>query len=274
MKKTLTLLLLATLLVPHAAAQNNYSGETPAYTSNTPRKYSFGLQLVQHAGLNRWSSETYVNRGLPAPLITELRGMLNISFNRYTGMFMDMGMGLMPAPRMKTLDMNLMPVPYTGTQYYLRDTWSSYDNGNATGVRFKMTAGLFGNIPTNHPNLTIMPFLGIGFMTMPQIRYEVTLKEHGSNMEYRTTYIFNSKYEGGQNLQQQSSPGYITGRLNFRYNTPGMSHILFGLEYTRLINTIDFYGKHTNTFNANIGKEYSTTGNKVNLLGISIGMSF
>ncbi|MDR2928689.1 MAG: hypothetical protein LBV41_10920 [Cytophagaceae bacterium] len=262
--KKITILLLSIALMQPVAAQDG----------NAIRKrYSIDLQLAQHAGLNRWSNASYVNSGLPAAVITELRGVLNLSFNiPHAGMFMDMGVGIMPAPAMRTLNMEQMPVPYVGTRYYLRETVSSSGDGTA-GARFKMTAGMFGKIPTNNSNLTVMPYLGIGFMTMPQRSYDVMLKEHGSNMQYSATYIWNCKHYNGYD-SQRVAPGYLTGRLNFRYTLSPKSDLLLGLEYMRFFDTPGFYGKYTNTFNANIEKDFSVTGNRVNMLGISLGISF
>jgi hypothetical protein len=134
----------------------------------------FELKIVQHIGLNQWSSVGYVNDGLPKASLTELRTELNV-IDKYVGYFVDMGIGIMPAPEMRSLNLDRMPMPHSGTQYFLRETLSESSRSGAS-VHFKMTGGLAGKISTNNDNLTIMPYLGVGFLTMPQRRYEVILK--------------------------------------------------------------------------------------------------
>jgi len=283
----------------------------PAQTGQIKHKVCwFDLQIAQHIGLNSWSNADYVNNGFHPTAITEFRGVFNLAIiKKRVGIFADMGLGIMPAPKMQSLDLEKMPTPYSGTQYYLRETFSGPDNGNP-GANFKMTFGAFGKIPANDA-LTIMPYLGAGFMTMPQTKYEVMLKEQGSNMQYQTTYIWNyqdnyeygagfmtmpqTKYEvmlkeQGSNMQYQTTYswnyqdnyeynepelfGYFTGRLNFKYRVSSKTNLLFGLEYTRFFETLDFYGKYSNIFNENIEKEFIVKGNKVNMFGISVGISF
>lgn len=142
--------------------------------------------------------------------------------------------------------------------------------GNNASTHFKMTFGLFGDIPANE-KLTVMPYFGVGFLTMPQRKYEIILKEQGSNIQYQTTYIWN--YSDDE-YDDTTTPGYLTGRLNFKYKISQKSSLLLGLEYTWFLNTLDFYGKHTNTFNANIERNFSVKGNKMNMLGISVGIRF
>ena len=223
----------------------------------------FDFQASQHIGLNQWINIGYVNDGLPGTSLTEFRGVLNL-LDKHFGFFADMGIGIMPAPKMKSLDLSRMPMPHHGTQYFLRETLQETDK-NSASAHFKMTFGLIGKIPTNKENLTIMPYLGLGFLTMPKRTYDVVLKENGSNMQFQTTYIWNHN----DNEYNNNSPlGYLNGRLNFKYR-----NILLGLEYTWFFSTIDFYARHTNTFNANIERDFNVKGNKLNTLGISVGIS-
>jgi len=243
-----------------------------AQTTPTRHKIPwFDLRVTQHFGLNSWSNAAYVNDGLPATALTEFRGTFNIAFiKRYAGIFTDIGLGIMPAPKMQLLNMERLPMPYSGTPYYLRETLS--ETGNiSTSTHFKMTFGLFGRIPANE-NLNIMPCFGLGFLTMPYRKHEIMLKEEGSNMQYRTIYLWNSE---GRSEQAKTTPlGYLTGRLNFKYKLSQKSDILLGLEYTWFLDTIDFYGRYTNIFNANIEKDFVVQGNKVNMFGVSVGISF
>ena len=232
------------------------------------KRFEFNIQAAQHIGLGQWSEADYVNRGLPQTAITEFRGIGSLLFSSTVGAFLDFGIGITPAPRMRSFNIDGMPMPYNGSQYYLRETLSDGGGGNANS-HFKMTHGLFGIVRSNE-NLTIMPYFGVGFLTMPQRSYVVLLKEHGSNMQYRTTYNWNCRDENST----AATLGYLTGRLNFEYKLKSNSNLLLGLEYTWFLNTLDFYGKYTNTFNANIERDFSVKGNKINMLGISVGLNF
>jgi len=166
------------------------------------------------------------------------------------------------------LNLDNVPMPRNDRHYYLRETLSESGQNN-TSLHFKMTFGLFGAIPASE-NLTVMPYFGIGFLTMPQRKHEIILKEHGSNMQYQTTYIWNynnDTHNSGATL------GFLTGRLNFSYKISSKSRLLVGLEYTYFFSTLDFYARHTNMFNANIERDFIITGNNMNMLGISVGIS-
>jgi hypothetical protein len=136
---------------------------------NQPKiKYAWlDFQMAQHFGFYQWGNEAYINDGLPKNMLTEFRGAFNLHLVRpYIGAFVDMGFGIMPAPKMRSLKLDKMPPPRQGTQYYLREMISESENNGASG-HFKMTHGLFGRIPASE-NLIIMPYFGVGFLTMPQ----------------------------------------------------------------------------------------------------------
>ena len=236
------------------------------------KKTWIDLQLVQHLGLSKWSNAGYVNNGLPAASITELRGVLNC---RLVGPmvygFIDMGLGIMPAPSMTSLDIDRMPMPYSGTQYYLREMLSESGNTQAS-ANFKITGGLFTDFPVTE-KLTILPYFGVGGLSMSQRRSEMILKEQGSNMQYNTMYVWGHTNSGSSD-NQSVMLGYLTGRLNFKYRISAKSNLLFGLEYTYFFDTLDFYGRYYNTFNGNVQRDFTITGNNMNMLGISVGISF
>ena len=258
--KRIIILFLTIALTYTLSAQNNQMDS---------RSYWIDLQIVQHIGLTPWSNTEYVSAGLPSTTITEIRGAFNFSiFRNYIGGFADVGLGIMPAPKMQSLNLEQTPLPYSGTQYYLREMLSQSGNSN-TSVNIKMTFGLFAKISVNE-NLNIMPYFGGGFLTMPQRKYEFILKEHGSNMQYQTTYCWN--YD---DREYGDFPlGYLTGRLNFNYRLSPKINLLLGLEYTWFLTTVDFYGSFTNTFNANVERDFIVKGNKTSMLGISAGISF
>jgi len=280
MKKSIALLL-SIALTQTLSAQNENDPSVKSWldrkigpqneteTSNQPW---FDIQIAQQVGLTPWSNFRYVNDGLPQATFTELRGVLNI-MGKYFGVFADMSLALMPGPKMKTLDLNRVPGPRIGTLYYLQETLSEEDKSGVS-ASFKMTFGVAGKIPTRYENLTVMPYFGVGFLTMPDRKYEVVLKEDGSNLYYKTMYIW--KYNDGneKSYDNTSNPtlGYWCGRLNFKYKLSKKSEILLGIEYMWFFSTVDFYAKYTNVFNENNERSFTREGNKMKMLGLSVGI--
>ena len=258
MKKCIALLWTVALTQTLSAQQCRYVGV------ESPR---IDLQAVQHIGLNPWSNADYVNDGFPAASLTEFRGVFNLYLtDLHFGLFMDMGLGVMPAAGMKSFSLERMPMPHDGTQYSLREMTSQSGSGK-TSAHFKVTCGLFGKIVTKE-NFTVMPYFGIGVLPMSQRRYKMILEEEGSDRQYQTTYIWNGNAHG-----YHTSPGYLTGRLNFKYKLSPKSNLLLGVEYTWFMNTLDFYGQYVNTIDA-AERDFTVKGNKMNMLGLSVGVSF
>ena len=262
MKKSILFIIMSVAIMQSLFSQANIEN----------KKAWIDLQAVQHIGLSQWSNVSYVNDGFPATSITEFKGILNwFLVGTAFGGFIDAGLGIMPAPGMKSFSLDRMPMPYNGTQYYLREMLSE-SGSDQTSAHFKITAGIFADFRAAE-KLNIMPYFGAGGFSIAQRSYEVILKEQGSNMQYNTMYVWgykNSDYnDNGSNML-----GYLTGKLNFRYKISPKSSLLFGLEYTYFYNTLDFYGSYCNTFNGNIQRNFIVKGNKMNMLGISVGISF
>lgn len=238
------------------------------------RRFWVDIQLAQHLGLNRWNSVGYANDALPAASITELRGVLNFNPHIFPWFkfFVDMGLGVTPAPTMKTFDLGRMPMPNSGTSYYLREMISE-SGSDKTSAHFRIAAGLFGEFRVAD-KLSVMPYAGIGGLTMSPRNYQMILKEDGTNMQYHATYRW------GMNACDEYGPyngdmlGFFTGRINCRYKIKPGTSLLLGLEYTYFFDAMDFHGRYSNTFNDNISRSFMSAGNKMNMLGISVGISF
>ena len=256
-----------------ALTQSIFAQETTSTTLQKPeRRVFFDLQVMQHIGLSQWG-EDYINEGLPKAMITELKTTFNLYFARpYFGLFVDMGMGFMPAPKMKSLDLDILPMPHNGNQYFLREVLSKTESRGTT-THFMMSLGLFGKIPVSE-KLSVMPYCGIGLLTMGQRKYDIILKEQGTNMQYRTLYIWNGQIEDESSFSKPSNPTYIIGRLYLKYKFSQKSSLFVGLEYEWFLSTLDFSGKYINTFNANVQRSFFVKGEKMNMLGISVGLSF
>jgi len=277
MKKNIILFLIFALTQPLLAqtaieaSEVQQSVEAQNKGKKNKSKYKriwMDFQVAQHFGLSGWSKDTYVNDGLPANMITDIRAVGNLLFFENMGMSLDLGLGIMPAPKMKSLDLEKIPMPYNNTKYYIRNMW--YQDGNeGISTHFKMTLNLFGKIPISE-KLDFMPHFGAGFITMGRREYGLLLKEDGSNMQYYTNYVWNCKYEG--QYSPESVLGYLNARLNLKYKLK-KSSLLFGLEYSWFLNTLNFYGKYTNTFNANVERSFFVKGNKMNMVGVSVGIS-
>ena len=264
MKKIILLLIIAVVSVPSLSAQS--------YKLKREKPCWFDFQIAQHIGLNSWSDVSYISDGLPAASITEIRGAFNFYLaNPIFGAYIDMGLGIMPAPNMRSFTPGKMPMPNSGTQYYLREMVSE-SGPNKASAHFKIDAGLFGDIKATD-RLNVMPYLGIGGITMSRRSFEMILKESGSNMQYNASYMW-GRNVGQESYSDSEMLGYVNARLNFRYKISARASLLFGLEYTYFFDTIDFYGKYSNTFNGNVQKSITVEGNNMNMLGLSIGLSF
>ena len=240
------------------------------HTKTLERKAWIDLQLVQHIGLSAWSNDDFVNDGYPRSSVTEFRGVFNARLiSSYVGFFADMGIGVLPAPKMGSLDPSRIPAPHTGTRYYLREIVAEKGNGR-TSAQFRMTGGLFGRIPAGE-RLSVQPYFGVGFMTMPMRRYDVILKEDGTNTQYNTRFVWNAE---GIDDDTSATLGYLTGRLNFNCKLAEKLNLLLGVEYTHFFSAPIFYARYTNAFNANIERRIEVTGNRMNMLGLSVGLSF
>ncbi|NLZ73338.1 MAG: hypothetical protein GX905_05910 [Bacteroidales bacterium] len=259
--KTIILSLVSLLLTPTIFSQNSYKNHKPIW---------FDIQLVEQVGLNNWFDKGYANDGVSRASITELRVVINIPFSDYVGIYGDTGLGFMPAAPMKSFDLGKMQMPHSGTQYYLREMLSEEGSGKAQ-VSFKMSLGMFGKIPVNK-KLSVMPYLGIGFITRRAREYSVLLKEHGSNVQYESTYSWNQN--NNEEKDQVSLPGYLNGKMNFAYRLSSKASLLLGVEYTWIFSKLNYYEKHVNQFNQNIRKNQIIKGNKMNMIGLSLGVSF
>lgn len=261
MKKTLFTLILLLAGANLAAAQEGNPGG---------KYFWIDLRAGQHLGLTEWTEASYANRGLPSPAVTELRATMNVHLMRsqHLGAFFDMGLGITPAPKMGSSDIGDLPAPYAGTQYWVREVLSERGSDKA-GAHFKFTTGLFGDFELAR-RTRIMPYAGIGGMTINPRRYDVVLKEEGTNMLYNTTYSW-AHHQGDKNTYML---GYLSARLDFSHRVSPRSRLLVGVEYTWFFTKVNFYADYTNAFNANIQRRVKAAGNNMNMLGVTLGISF
>ncbi len=241
-------------------------------------RYWFDLQVVQHFGLDKWNDAGYADDGFPPASMTEFRGVFNFTpfANPVFGLYADAGLGVMPAPKIGSFDTGRLPMPNSGTRYYLREMVSESGVDNAS-VHLRASVGIFGNFKMAG-KLNIMPYLGAGLLTMPQRRYETVLKEDGSNMQYNALYVWGVDVSDADVADEYASgagpAGFVTGRLNFKYRIKPALGLVFGLEYTYFISRMNFYGKYSNTFNGNVQRSFNAEGNNMNMLAVSAGISF
>jgi hypothetical protein len=262
--------LVATLAAvqPVAAQHRTTNGQMAA-----EKNHWFDFQVAQHVALNKWSATDYGNAGLPGGAMTEFRGAFNVTlFKSPVSLFVDMGVGVMPASPMREFDLGRMPKPTNGTQYYLREVKSQRGIEGASS-HFKIGTGLAGNIRATD-RLTVMPALGVGTLYGSRRGYEVELKEQGTNMQYTATYSWARDEEREYEYDNSESLGYLSGRLNFRYSLNGRTNLIFGLEYTHMFDTMNFYAHYRNVFNGNVQRKTMVAGQRMNMIGLSIGLSF
>ncbi|MDR0509606.1 MAG: hypothetical protein LBH06_00760 [Rikenellaceae bacterium] len=236
----------------------------------------FDFQLTQHMGLNRWNDSRSASDMMPRAAITDLRVALNVPFAPHAktfnmGWFLDMGVGFMPAPRRNDLNINAFARPGNSV-YYLRDISEQNPAYPSVNAHFRMSTGLFATIKRSD-RLTIMPYFGLGLTAMRNPYYKTRIKEQGSNLEWISEYSWISDQRS--NSYESTGPlGHLTWRLNFSYRLQEDYRLIFGLEYTWIFSRTDFYGSHTNVYNRNIVKDFSVSGNEMNMLGLSVGIAF
>ena len=253
------------------AALQPLAAQTFAHVDD--KEWRFDFQLVQHAGTNAWNDNDFAADGFPRHRMTDLRGVLGFKpYGLPVGAFFDMGVSVMPSPDMRSFDFGRLPKPDNGAKYFVRELLSaSGDEGES--AHFKISVGVFGDFRVTD-RLAFMPHLGVGGFTMQRRNYTAVLKEDGSNTMWEASYVWGKS--AGDNHYNTGGEmfGYVVGRLNFRYEISTSAHLLVGLEYTHCYRSANFYGRFRNSFNNNIQREFALPGNKMNMLGLSLGLSF
>ena len=229
----------------------------------------FDLQIAQHFGFNDWNRVKFASDRLPrTSFSTDLRATLNINVVQPVGVFCDMGVNILPAPRNGLSDPASQATLTTGIPHYTKEM--IVENGYQTAkANFKMTFGLFGKIPAAD-KLSLSPYFGIGVMTISAPTCEAILKEHGTNMQYIARYQWFGQSQYSSNI---ASLNFLTFRLRFTYNISPKRNLLFGIEYTWYFNRADFSEIYTNYFNHNIVRTINHEGHRLNMLGLSLGIS-
>lgn len=253
-----TLLLMCSVLI-------NAQEDTPQ-----DRNAWFDFQIAQSFGLNDWNRIKFASDRLPrTSSFTDLRVAFNVYIVRPVGLFFDMGVGIMPAPCNGLSDPAAQATLFTGIPFYTKEITVEDGYQSATG-HFKMTFGLFGKFFATS-KLSVSPCLGAGFMTIQAPTCEAVLKEHDSNMQYTALYQWFGQKEYNPN---PAVLGYFTGRLRFACEISPKLDLLFGAEYTQFFTRAGFSETYTNYFNHNIVKTKNYEGNRLNMLGLSFGISF
>lgn len=229
----------------------------------------FDFQIAQSFGLNNWNRVKFASDRLPRTSSTDLRTTFNIYLFRPVGFFCDMGIGIMPAPRDGFSEPDAQAALSSGIPYYTKEI--TVENGSQTASgHFKMTFGLFGKIPATE-KLSVSPYFGIGFMSMTSPTCEAILKEQDTNMQHTARYQW---FGQDDEYDNSTSLGYLAFRLRFAYRVSPKLNLLFGAEYTWFPDRADFSETYTNYFNRNIVKTIRHEGNRLNMLGLSLGISF
>ena len=236
----------------------------------TPKGW-FDFQIVQSFGFNDWHRVKFASDRLPnTSSSTDLRLALNLLLIRKTvGIFGDMGVGIMPAPRNGLSDPAAQATIATGILYYTKEKTVEKGSQTASG-NFKMTFGIFGKIPVGE-KLSVLPYFGTGFTSISAPTCEAILKEHDSNMQYIARYQWFDQDEYSSNSYPLT---HLDFRLRFAYHISQKHNFLFGIEYTWYSERINFSETYTNYFNHNIVKTIHHEGNRLNMLGLSLGISF
>lgn len=228
------------------------------------------LQIAQSFGLNDWYKVKFASDRLPnISSSTDLRITANLHIiERSVGIFADMGVGIIPAPRNGYSDPADQAMLATGIRYYTKEITVENGYQSASG-NFKMTFGLFGNISATD-KLSVLPYLGIGFTSITAPTCEAILKEYDTNMQYIARYGWFDLDE----FEKVYPLTYVALRLRFAYHISSKINLLFGIEYSWYPERTDFSETYTNYFNHNIKDIIHHRSNRLNMLGLSLGISF
>ena len=236
------------------------------------RAVRFDLQIAQSFGLNDWSGVKFASDRLPrASSSTDLRATLNVHvFRRTVGIFHDISLSIMPAPRNGFSDPASQAALTMGNPYYTKEILA--ENGNeSANAHFKMTFGVFARFPIVE-KLSLSPCFGVGFMTLTPPTCEAIIKEHDSNMLYTARYQWFGQNE--YNYGDAILLGYLAFRLRFAYPISQKGKLLFGFEYTWFPERADFSERYTNSYNYNIVRTFNHKGNQLTMAGFSLGIAF
>ena len=229
----------------------------------------FNLQIAQYFGLDDWNRVKFASDRLPGAFSsTDLRISANLHFIRRTaGIFGEIGVGIMPAPRDGFSDPAAQATLSSGIPFYTKET--TLENGYQTAsAHFKMTFGILGRIPAGE-KFSVTPCFGVGFMTISAPTCKAVLKEQDTNMQYIASYQW---FEQGE--YNEPVIGYLAGRLRFAYHITARHYLLFGIEYTWHFTRANFSESYTNYFNHNIVTTNTYEGNRLNMLGASLGIAY
>jgi hypothetical protein len=235
------------------------------------RKAWVDFQIAHSYGFNDWNRLKFASDRLPGTSSTDLRATINVCVIQKTvGIFHDIGVGIMPAPREGFSDPAAQAALFMGAPFHTKEITVEEGNQSAS-AHFKMTFGVFGKISISD-KFAVSPRFGVGFTTMSAPTCEAVLKEHDSNMQYTARYqwLGMSKYD----YDNSASLGYLAYRLCFSYQVSPKLNLLFGLEYTWHFTRADFSETYTNYFNHNITRTNHYRGNQLNMMGLSVGISF
>ena len=236
------------------------------------RKARFDLQIAQSFGLNDWNRVKFASDRLPrSSSSTDLRATVNLYIiGRTAGIFHDMGVSILPSSRNDFSDPAAQATLTTGIPFYTKEI--TFEDGyQSASAHFKMTFGVFGKISASD-KFSVLPSFGVGFMTMSAPACDAVLKEQDANMQYIARYRWFGQDD--YNYDNSTSLGYLAYRLRLACHISPKFDFLFGVEYTWFFTRTDFYETYTNYFNYNIVKTNHYKGNQLNMLGLSLGISF
>ena len=228
----------------------------------------FDFQVAQSFGLNDWHRIKFASDRLPGTSFsTDLRATFNVYLARPVGFFNDIGLGIMPAPRDGFADPAAYATLSSGIPFVTKET--TLDHGYQTATaHFKMTFGAFARIHIGE-KLSVSPYFGVGFMTVQAPDCDVVLKEQNTNTQYKANYRWFKQDE-----YSEPTIGYLAGRLRFSYHLTSRRYLLVGFEYNWYFTRTGFSETYTNYFNYNIVTTNHYEGNRLNTLGLSLGVSF
>ncbi len=246
--------------------------DTPSVNlKNYGNKVWFDLDAAQSFGLQKWSDNRFVNDAMNKASSTDLRETFNWRWARGFGFFQDLSLSIHPGTDGVGEDLSgVMPDRLNG-QYHFKE-FSAQNMGDHAGLYVKMTFGFFGQFKVND-RWQVMPYAGIGFMTINSPRLSAVIKEQGTNTYYNVTASWFGDYYD-EFAPDFATLGYLSGRLKFVHPIGKRTNLIFGIEYTWVFDEVDFQSTFTHMYNDRIVRTYSLKGNEMSWVGLSAGISF
>lgn len=220
------------------------------------RRAWFDIQYVQTARLNDWNDVPYLEKQMPGRFSSNFRLAFNVNPVGGFDLWGGIEWGISYPKHRDRVSGSSFPMTQ-GKEYYLTDTGKIDGSMNlaslSCGVSYSFKAG----------DWRISPGLGLAWQYLVAFDYKVTLKEKYSNTVIEQNYY----WDGGAVIP------CLVPRIQFAWKYDRHNSLLLGLEWRHALKTTDFNMTSTEVYSS-LRRTASLPGNRIDVLGVSVGISF